>query len=311
MAFQKATKRQAKLRMGLHGPSGSGKTYSALAIATEFIKALGVEGRIAVIDSERGSASKYADRFDFDVCELSNFAPRAYRQAISDAVKGGYAVLIIDSISHAWVGEGGVLDIVDNAATKLRGNTHAAWKEGTPEYRDLVDAILQAPTHIIATMRSKTEWDMSAVNEQGKKTPKKIGSAPVMRDGIEYEFDVTGMLDVDHNLVIDKTRCDILDGKVFKKPGKEPAETLAKWLSDGAPPPVNWVDVATAKMREHGAAKKEDFQAMIAFVSKNSVTPDSLKESQETAKMFCTTLDFFVKENPGKSIKELMGASAS
>lgn len=234
MAFQKAQKSQSKLRMALYGPSGSGKTFTALAIAVELLRLMKLPGRIAVVDSERGSASKYADKFDFDVNELDSYAPETYRKAIRDAKDAGYSILVIDSLSHAWVGAGGVLDIVDDASVKLRGNSHAAWKEGTPEYRNLVDAVLQSDMHVIVTMRSKTEWDMNAKGDNGKKTPTKIGTAPVMRDGIEYEFDVTGALDVEHNLVIDKSRCEALDGKVFKKPSEEPSKTLAAWLSSGS-----------------------------------------------------------------------------
>src|SRR5690606_34635021 len=107
--FKKATKSQAKLRMAITGPSGSGKTYTALSVGTPL-------GRIAVIDTERGSASKYADLFDFDVLELTEYNPRNYIEAIRAACAGGYDVLIIDSLSHAWSGQGGVLELVDRAA---------------------------------------------------------------------------------------------------------------------------------------------------------------------------------------------------
>lgn len=229
MAFVKATKKQAKLRMALTGPSGSGKTYSALAIAK------GLGGKIAVIDTEHGSASKYADRFDFDTCPLTNYNPENYIKALREAAAGGYAVVIIDSLTHAWNGTGGVLEIVDAAAAKARGNTYAGWKEGTPAQNALIEAILQSPCHVIATMRAKTEYALEKDERTGKTAPRKIGLAPVQRDGMEYEFDISGFLDVDHNFCIDKSRMAEIAGQVIKKPGEALGQQLAAWLSDGVP----------------------------------------------------------------------------
>jgi KaiC/GvpD/RAD55 family RecA-like ATPase len=103
--FQKATKKQSHLRMAIDGSSGAGKTYTALVAATEIAKSR--KGRIAVIDTERGSASLYSDIFDFDVLELTDFSPRNYVEAIHAAEGAGYPVIVIDSLSHAWEGEGG------------------------------------------------------------------------------------------------------------------------------------------------------------------------------------------------------------
>lgn len=226
--FQKATKSQAKLRMALDGPSGSGKTYTALAIA----KHLGQ--KIALIDTERGSASKYADLFEFDTCDLPSFAPANYVAALQAAGKAGYDVVIIDSLTHAWSGQGGCLDQVDSAAAINRGNTYVAWRKVTPEHNKLVDAILQAPFHVIGTMRTKTEYVMEA-NERGKQTPRKVGLAPIQRDGMEYEFDVVADLDLDHRLMISKTRCAALDKYVQERDGEKVAGILKAWLSDGEP----------------------------------------------------------------------------
>jgi len=112
MQFQKATKRQSKMRLALIGPSGSGKTYTALTLATALSK------NIAVIDTERGSASLYSDKFDFDVLELHTFNPQHYIDSIEAAAKAGYTVVVIDSLSHAWEGEGGALEMVDNITAK-------------------------------------------------------------------------------------------------------------------------------------------------------------------------------------------------
>lgn len=227
MTFQKATKKKAKLRLALVGPSGSGKTYTALSIA----KHLGE--RLAVLDTEHASASKYCDKFEFDTICPDTFSPQVYIDAIHAAAKAGYDVLVIDSLSHAWMGAGGALEMVDNAARKSQSrNTFTAWRDVTPLHNALIDAILSAPIHIIATMRAKTEYVMEDVN--GKKMPRKVGIQPVQRDGMDYEFDVVCDLDEQHNLIVGKTRCDRLDGKSFRHAGREVAEVLSAWLSDGA-----------------------------------------------------------------------------
>lgn len=224
--FEKAVKHEAKLRLAIAGPSGSGKTYSALAIAT----ALG--GKVAVVDTEHGSASKYADTFFFDVLELySPFHPDRFGEAIKDAFVGGYSTIILDSLTHAWSGPGGLLDIVDEAAKRMKSaNSFAAWKEGTPIQNRLVEDILSAPLHVIATMRSKQEYAIEQ-DSRGKNVPRKIGTAPIQRDGFEYEFDVFLEMDQDNNAVVTKTRCPNLTGRVFNKPSSDIAAILGAWLT--------------------------------------------------------------------------------
>ena len=230
LTFKKATKSQARLRLAIAAPSGAGKTYTSLRVATALA---GPNGKVAVIDTERGSASKYAHKFTFDVLELTSFAPETYVEAIKAAESAGYTVIVIDSLSHAWSGKGGALEQVDNAAVRSKGNSYAAWREVTPHHNALVDAMLQSTAHVIATMRSKTEYVLETVN--GKQVPRKVGMAPVQRDGMEYEFDVFGEMDQQNRLSITKTRCDTLNNAVIEKPGEDFAKTLMDWLSDGVP----------------------------------------------------------------------------
>ncbi|MFZ2361877.1 MAG: ATP-binding protein [Anaerolineae bacterium] len=231
--FQRAVKFEARLRLAIAGPSGSGKTYTSLAIAT----ALG--GRIALVDTEHGSASKYADLFDFDVLNLdAPFHPDRFVEAIRAAQAAGYQVLILDSLSHAWSGPGGVLEIKEQMAKRREYNDYTAWGPAGELQNRLVQAILRSDLHVIATMRSKTSYAMDEVIEDGRKRTKvvKQGMAPIQRDGFEYEFDVFIDMDIDNNAIVTKTRCPALTGKVFPRPGADVAEILATWLK-GQPAP--------------------------------------------------------------------------
>ena len=236
MEFKRATKTQSRLRAALFGPSGAGKTFSALRIAS------GLGGAIAVIDTERGSASKYASHFSFDVLDL----PKAHRDidgycaAIDAAAQAGYQVLVIDSLTHAW--QELLSEVERLASAKYRGNTWSAWSEGTPKQRQLIDAILDFPGHVLATMRSKTEWTTETTSG-GKSAPKRVGLAPEQGKGIEYEFDVLIELSTDHVASIIKDRTGKFQDATITKPGEDFGQQLAAWLLDGAP------DVEAAKAR--------------------------------------------------------------
>lgn len=230
--FAPATKRSARARVAFDGPSGSGKTWTSL----EWALVLADGGRVALVDTERGSASLYAARFEFDVIEMQPpFHPNRLTELIKAAEANGYAVLVIDSLTHFWSGDGGVLDIVDDASTRAGGNKFAAWKEGSPVQRDMIDAVLAADMHVIVTMRSKQEWVLEE-NERGKKVPRRVGMAPEQRAGLEYEFTMVGDLDLSHTLVFSKSRCDRLSDVVVK-PGEaaSAADMFRSWLEDGEP----------------------------------------------------------------------------
>ena len=225
--FQKATRQQSFLRMALTGTSGSGKTYSALLMAK------GMGGKVAYIDTEHGSASLYSDLMDFDVVNLEPpYTPERYIEIIDEAVKSGYEILIIDSMTHEWSGKGGVLEIVDNVSnTSNSKNSYFAWGQVTPRHNAFVEKILQSPIHIIATMRSKTDFVIEEKN--GKSVPKKVGLAPVQREGLEYEF--TAVLDLTQgsNLATsskDRTRLFSGDPILISK---DTGKSLMDWLDSG------------------------------------------------------------------------------
>ncbi len=234
--FTKATKSSAKLRAALFGPSGAGKTFTALRIAA------GLGGAIAVIDTERGSASKYADRFSFDVLDLEHAGIPSYQGAIEAAAQAGYPVLVIDSLSHGWQE---LLQEIDRlAAAKYRGNTWSAWSEGTPKQRALVEAILTYPGHVIATMRSRTEWSIEA-DGKGRQKPVRVGLAPEQGKGIEYEFDLLLELSPDHIGRVIKDRTGKFQDALLDRPGEDFGQALAAWL--GGPPPGEPVAAPDAK----------------------------------------------------------------
>ncbi|HQM46876.1 MAG TPA: AAA family ATPase [Smithellaceae bacterium] len=243
--FHKSQRSKGKLRLAIAGPAGSGKTYSALQIA------FGIGGRIAMIDTERGSGELYSHLGNYDACTVTSpFEPAKYVAAILEAEKLGYDVIIIDSLTHAWAGQGGLLDLHGKIADR-GGNSWAAWRKVTPQHNELVDAMIQSSCHIIATMRSKMEYAQS--EDGGKKTVKKLGMAPIQREGLEYEFTVFLDIDLNHTAVSSKDRTSLFDGKYFI-PTPETGKILINWLNNApdaeqkpAEPPTTAPATKTAK----------------------------------------------------------------
>ena len=254
VTFKRAVKRKAKARAALMGPGGSGKTMSMLILLRTLV---GPEGRIACIDTEKGSMSKYAhtdtcggpgvctepDHFDFDVVELDSFTPENFISAIEEATRLGYDGFGCDSLSHFWIGQGGALEFVDNTqrAAKSRDAFNTGWKDWRPHEQKMISAMTGAPMHIVVTMRVKTEYAEQTDPVTQRKKRVKIGLQPVQREGLEYEFDIVGAMDTEGNdLVIDKSRCYHYNGKVINKPQPRDWQPLLAWLGTGAealPPP--------------------------------------------------------------------------
>lgn len=224
--FRKAEKSKSKLRLAITGPAGSGKTYSALQVA------FGIGGKIGLICTEHGSGELYSTLGDYDIAELTPpFTIDKYIKLIKEAEQN-YDVIIIDSLSHAWAGEGGLLEQHDKlTAASKTGNSYTTWGKITPLQNQLVETILQSKSHIIATMRTKTEY--SITNENGKQVPKKIGMAPIQRDGMDYEFSVVYDLSVDHIATVTKDRTNIFSNLDPFKPSAETGKILLEWLNTG------------------------------------------------------------------------------
>lgn len=250
--FTKPTKTQQRLRLALSGSSGSGKTYSALSIATY------LGGSIGVIDTEHGKSALYCDFFDFKMAQVDNPTPANYIAAIKAASE--FDVLIIDSFSHAWY-----------ALLDMAGGRFENWAKVRTVERQLIDTILDFPGHVIVTMRTKTEYVVELVeNRSGKLSnqPRKVGTIPVQSKDVEYEFDITGNLNAEHILTIDKTRCPALDQEQFPNPGEELAAILKAWLTDGAPLPETGqqkADRVKAAMQAKGKTKQQVMELLANF----------------------------------------------
>jgi len=229
--FEKATKKAAKARIALDGPSGSGKTFTALIIATTLGR------RVAVIDTEHRSASKYADLFDFDTLALDRYSPQILIDALAAAGSAGYDSVVVDSLSHFWMGTDGMLEQVDRAAKRAGEHGMSGWKEMRPVERKMIEALLAYPGHVICTLRVKTDWVEGEDPRTGRKKMMKVGTKAEQREGLEYEFDIVGSLDLENELTVVKSRCPAVSGAVIPKPGVEFAETVRSWLDEGQPTP--------------------------------------------------------------------------
>lgn len=235
----KAVKSQVKLKLGISGPSGSGKTEGALALATAFGSTADPTKapRILVVDTENRSASLFADRYDFDTIPLcAPYTPDRYKKAMYQAIVGEYDWLIVDSISHEWEAEGGILrkkDRVDSA--NPNSNSFANWAKVMPDHESFIEFIKQIPCHTICTMRSKQAYVLTD-NGKGKQKPVKLGMAPVQREGVDYEFSLVFDLEhPSHAAMTSKNRTTLFqDGDPVDLKDPTVAQSIRGWLESGA-----------------------------------------------------------------------------
>lgn len=241
MAFHltEAKRAKAKLRLAIAGPSGSGKTYSALLIAYGLC---GDWSKIAVIDTERESANLYEDLCGDGKKYLtgqlnSPFTPQKYIEAIHACENAGMEVIIIDSLSHAWYAEGGMLDMHGEITRRQNtANSYTAWRDVTPLHNKLVDAILTSPVHIIPTLRTQIEYVLEK-DDRGKQVPRKVGMKPIFRQGIDYEMTLVFDMDASHTATITKTRSTEFPLNDQFIPSADTGQKLLDWLNVGAEAP--------------------------------------------------------------------------
>jgi hypothetical protein len=225
LTFRRATRRQAKIKLGLQGPSGSGKTTSALLLAYGLV---GDWSKIAVIDSENGSADLYSHLGDYNVLGITApYSPEKYSEAIKICHAQGMEAIIIDSISHEWEGDGGILDIHGNMA----GNSFANWAKVTPRHNSFVNTILSTPVHVIATIRSKQDYVMMEKN--GKAVPEKVGLKGVTKDGMDYEFTVVFDINIRHHATPSKDRTGIFSSRHEFVITTETGQRIREWCESG------------------------------------------------------------------------------
>ncbi|TCZ73285.1 AAA family ATPase [Flaviaesturariibacter aridisoli] len=223
MKLQTAQRKRARIKMGLQGPSGSGKTFSALLLAYGLCNDW---SKVAVVDTENHSSELYAHLGPFQVLPMrAPFTPERYMQAMEACEAGGIEVIIIDSATHEWE------ELLDHHS-KLPGNSFTNWGKITPRHNAFVQRVLQSPTHVICTIRTKQDYVLNEKN--GKMTPEKVGLKGVQRDGIEYELTLVFDLDIKNLAVASKDRTGLFFGKPEQRLSVETGLAILEWCNTGA-----------------------------------------------------------------------------
>ena len=223
MKFEKAKRSKCMMKLCISGASGSGKTYSALKISKGLVGNL---SKVVVLDTENGSSNLYADMGEFSVLTIdAPFTPEKYIQAINEAVTAGFECIIIDSLSHEWFGTGGILD----THAKMEGNSFTNWSKITPRHNAMIQHIVNAPVHIIATLRSKTEYVMQQKN--GKSIPEKVGMKAIQRDDTDYEFTVAFEINRHHKATVSKDRTGLFHGSSEWMLNEQVGESIKSWCT--------------------------------------------------------------------------------
>lgn len=229
--IEKAVKEKLKLKLALEGPPGSGKTFSSLAIGARLAQREGK--RLLVIDTEKGRASLYADKFDFDRTVPDSYNPKWLTSAIQQvASMDEYGAIVVDSFTHFWSGKDGMLEQADRRKGRSK---FGGWGEVRPMERALIDTMLYSDVHLLVTMRTKNEYE--EVQENGKTKFRRVGLQADQRKDIDYEFDVVGKM-TQASMYVEKTRCEDIFEETFDKPGADFADQLYDWVNAGekAPP---------------------------------------------------------------------------
>lgn len=236
MNLRQSERKKAKIKMALQGSAGSGKTYSSLLLAKGLT--MGDLSKVAIIDTENGSADLYAHLGNYNVLSLvPPFTPENYIKAIEVCENAAMEVIIIDSISHEW-------DELLDFHSKLAGNSFTNWAKVTPRQKAFVDKILQAKAHVIATMRTKQDYVLN--QKDGKYIPEKVGLKSVQRDGVDYEFTLVFDIDIKHFAVSSKDRTGMFMGKpefvITESTGKQ----ILEWCNDGVSETAEIAEIAGA-----------------------------------------------------------------
>lgn len=243
--FVKAERTQLNPKIELFGPSNSGKSYTALLLARGMV---GPSGKIAVINTEANRGEIYATEFDYDILNLEPpYTPERYVEAMQSAVDAGYDVLIVDSASHEWDGEGGILE-----QNNKMGGKWSNWAKLTPRHNLFVNWFVDSKIPVIMTMRGKDEY-LVGENERGKQTIEKVGMGARQRSGLEYEAHLAFRLDMEHNAHIEKDNTHLFEGSI-RKLGVEDGKRIIEWARQGKS-----IEQAEAEIAQRVSAEQEKF----------------------------------------------------
>ena len=224
MQLRQSERRQAKIKMALQGSAGSGKTFSSLLLAKGLSN--GNLSKVAIIDTENGSADLYAHLGTYNVLSLQPpFSPQKYAEAIQVCEDAGMEVIIIDSISHCW-------DYLLDYHSSLAGNSFTNWAKIKPLEKLFIEKILQAKAHVIATMRTKQDYVLN--QKDGKFIPEKVGLKAVQRDGLDYEFTLVFDVDIKHFVVSSKDRTGLFMGKPEFTITESTGLQILDWCNSGS-----------------------------------------------------------------------------
>ncbi len=223
MQLRQSERKKAKIKMALQAPAGAGKTYSSLLLAHGLTN--GDFSKIAIIDTENGSADLYAHLGQYNVLTLTPpFTPENYIKAIDVCEKAGMEVIIIDSISHCW-------DYLLDYHASLAGNSFTNWAKITPLQKAFTDKILQCDAHVIATLRTKQDYVLN--QKDGKFIPEKVGLKAVQKDGLDYEFTIVFDIDIKHFAVSSKDRSGLFMGKPEFIINSATGRKILEWCNSG------------------------------------------------------------------------------
>jgi len=284
MGFQvkKAVREKIFVKIALMSPSGGGKSYSALKLATgmanEIEKETGKRPKILLGNTEQKRGYYYANEFDYDIVDIdAPHNPEKYVEFIEFAVSEGYGIVIIDSSSHEWEGKGGCLELHQQA-----GGTYQAWSKVTPRHNKFIEAIADSPIHVIATMRGKDQYEIEK-DEKGKTSVKKLGVGAKQRDGFEYEFTCTFLIDQKtHMAEVQKDNTHIFENESATLLNESYGEKIIKWANSG-----------------------EGYTPVVRKETTFDETVDELKDIKKEIVALCTALGGTKNENLMATLKEI------
>ena len=289
MKITQAQRKRAKIKLAIQGCSGSGKTYSSLLLAKGLTNQW---SDICVIDTENHSADLYAHLGNYNVLTIGKpFTPESYIQAIELCEQSGVKVIVIDSLSHEWDGEGGILEI----HAGMVGNSFTNWSKVTPRHNSLVQKILQSDCHIIVTFRTKQDYVLSDKN--GKMIPEKVGLKSVTKDGMDYEFTIVMDVDINHNATCSKDRTQLFSASIPFKITEQTGEKIIEWCNGVR---IQTTEVAEKVEREPRfevtAPSVEEMVAEIKHLEELVVLWGKIDHSQENYDVFLKRKNELQKE---------------